>query len=244
MIFKGFSVTDNNEKSSNASKVPNKPVTVPQSQSPTEDPEENVKQQQIYKLVQLIHMAQAQVQIEASEIQKSQKIAEVAQQNLEDSVNNVKILTAALHAGQENVAMNAIKAQNSQLQLAAHDQLLFEARQKVDRLSAELVTSQAELGVSDTVKGSVNVKSLIEKLKQPLNENETPKPVPSLLQTNDPTVMQYFPPKTAGNHKRNVGNFNAGNKYDSLSAEDIVKLMAFLKTHQRTIENNFEIENS
>ena len=102
------------------------------------------KQLNLQKLIQLAYMAQADVQIEASEIQKSEKIADVAKANLEEEVNNVRIITAALNAGQENIAANAVKAQlgnlkdvfdeilitsliqTANLQLAAHDKSMHE----------------------------------------------------------------------------------------------------------------------
>lgn len=73
-----------------------------------------------------------QVQLEATEIQRAQTIAASAQQNLEEAANNVRVITAALRSAQESVASVALRAQTAQLQLAAHDQLLFTARQKVN----------------------------------------------------------------------------------------------------------------
>lgn len=67
------------------------------------------------------------------------------------AANNVRVITTALRSAQETIATTAQHAQTAQLQLAAHDQLLFTARQKVDALSAQLVGLQAEVGISGYV---------------------------------------------------------------------------------------------
>lgn len=43
----------------------------------------------------------------------------------------MRVITTALRSAQETIATTAQHAQTAQLQLAAHDQLLFTARQKV-----------------------------------------------------------------------------------------------------------------
>lgn len=72
-------------------------------------------------------------------------MAAAAQQTLEEAANNVKVISAALQSAQESVASAAIRAHIAQLQLAAHDQMLFTARQNVDSLSAQMVGLQAEV---------------------------------------------------------------------------------------------------
>lgn len=71
------------------------------------------------------------VQLEATEIRRAQSVASEAQKRLEEASNNVRVITTALRSAQETIATTAQHAQTAQLQLAAHDQLLFTARQKV-----------------------------------------------------------------------------------------------------------------
>lgn len=127
-------------------------------------------------------MAQAQVQLEANEIQKAQSVAATSQQHLEEAANNVRIMTAALHAAQEAVGGAAIRAQTAQLQVAAHDQLLFAARQKVDALSGQMVGLQAQVGLTQN-KFSIDMQGLLNKLKEPLKDSDRPKPIPPLVPT-------------------------------------------------------------
>lgn len=122
-----------------------------------------------------------QVQLEAAEIQRAQSIAGASQQNLEDSANNVRVITAALRTAQETVANAALRAQTAQLQLAAHDQLLFTARQKVDALSAQMVGLQAEVGITGDNKMTVDLPALLHRLKEPLRPDEQPKPIQSIV---------------------------------------------------------------
>lgn len=132
-------------------------------------------------------MAQGQVQLEAAEIQRAQTIASSAQQNLEDAANNVRVITAALRAAQETVANAALRAQTAQLQLAAHDQLLFTARQKVDALSAQMVGLQAELGIAGDQHPSIDLAALLQRLRAPLPANEQPKaPTATTAERIDP----------------------------------------------------------
>jgi hypothetical protein len=158
------------------------------------DEEYDLKNQALQKLVQQLYMGQAQVQLEATEIQKAQSLAGTAEQNLEEATNNVKIITATLHQSQQTVAQAALRAQNAQLQLAAHDQLLFAARQKVDALSAQMVGLQAQLGIGES-KIAINVAELMNQLNQPLADEEKPKPIPSLV--TDTTASKEVATKTA-----------------------------------------------
>lgn len=136
---------------------------------------EPAKSTQLQRMVQQLYMAQGQVQLEAAEIQRAQTIASSAQQNLEDAANNVRVITAALRAAQETVANAALRAQTAQLQLAAHDQLLFTARQKVDALSAQMVGLQAELGIVGDQNPTIDVPALLQRLRAPLPAGEQPK---------------------------------------------------------------------
>lgn len=126
------------------------------------------------------------VQIEATEIQRAQTIASAAQHNLEESSNNVRVITAALRAAQETVANAALRAQTAQLQLAAHDQLLFTARQKVDALSAQMVALQAEVGISADTRMSIDLPALLNRLKQPLAPQDQPKAINPMANQTSP----------------------------------------------------------
>ncbi|XP_037934280.1 uncharacterized protein LOC119687734 isoform X2 [Teleopsis dalmanni] len=142
--------------------------------------EHDLKTKELHTLIQQLYVAQARVQLEATEIKKSQAIANSAQQDLEEAANRVRTVTAMLQNAQQEVAACAIRAQTAQLQLAAHDQLLFAARQDVDALSSQMVGLQAAEGISPP-KISFDVSSLMEKLKQPLAEAEKPTPVPTII---------------------------------------------------------------
>ncbi|XP_054735544.1 levansucrase [Anastrepha obliqua] len=145
------------------------------------------KTRALHSLVQHLYVAQARVQLEAIEIKKAQAVANSAQQQLEEAANHVRSVTAALQNAQQEVASAAIRAQTAQLQLAAHDQLLFAARQDVDALSSQMVGLQAAEGISvPTVKFDIG--SLLDKLKQPLTAAERPTAVPPVL------AMQELPP--------------------------------------------------
>lgn len=80
--------------------------------------------------------------MEVGEVTRSQQIATEAEQMLEEATNKVRMLSSDLQAAQENAATCAMRAHTAQLQLAAHDQLMFTARQKVDALSAQMVSVQ------------------------------------------------------------------------------------------------------
>lgn len=185
-------------------------------------------------------MAQAEVQLEASEIQRSQTIASSAQQQLEESANNVRVISSGLHAAQEAVANAAIRAETAQLQLAAHDQLLFTARQKVDALSARMVGLEAEIGIGEN-RLSVDLPGLLNRLKEPLKEDEKPKPVPSIISENStlvggnveesnvryPTEAKYpfYQPKIK---KRSSSEFKEELGKNLISENDVKELLGFL----------------
>lgn len=116
-----------------------------------------------------------------------------------------------MRSAQETIATTAQHAQTAQLQLAAHDQLLFTARQKVfpsfslklslrteatlqnslkvDALSAQLVGLQAEVGISGET-ANINLPALLDKLKEPLQPNEQPK-LPLLNSVNSVGSASY-----------------------------------------------------
>lgn len=145
---------------------------------------DSIKTTQLQRMVQQLYAAQAQVQLEAAEIQRAQTIASAAQQQLDDASNNVRVITAALRAAQETVATAALRAQTGQLQLSAHDQLLFTARQHVDALSAQMVGLQAELGIAGgDQRMSVDLPALLNRLRAPLPADEQPKPATGLGST-------------------------------------------------------------
>lgn len=104
----------------------------------------------------------------------------MAQENLELAANHVRTITAALQNAQQEVAAAAIRAQTAQLQLAAHDQLLFAARQDVDALSSQMVGLQAAEGIAQP-KITFDLSALLEKLKQPLPEDQKPTAVPPVI---------------------------------------------------------------
>lgn len=108
-------------------------------------------------------------------------MAAAAQQNLEDAANNVRVITAALRAAQETVATAALRAQTAQLQLAAHDQLLFTARQRVDALSGQMVGLQAEVSITADSKSTVDLPGLLNRLKEPLRPEQLPTPIPDVV---------------------------------------------------------------
>ncbi|XP_041564104.1 uncharacterized protein LOC108145823 isoform X2 [Drosophila elegans] len=145
----------------------------------TEQDEIEQRRQELRNLVQHLYVAQARVQLEATEIKKAQSVASSAQSQLEESANHVRSITATLHTAQQEVAASAIRAQIAQLQLAAHDQLLFAARQDVDALSSQMVGLQAAEGIVQP-KLTVDLHALLEKLKQPLQQYDRPTAVPAI----------------------------------------------------------------
>lgn len=142
-----------------------------------EHDETEQRRQELRNLVQHLYVAQARVQLEATEIRKAQSVASAAQAQLEESANHVRSITASLHTAQQEVAASAIRAQIAQLQLAAHDQLLFAARQDVDALSSQMVGLQAAEGIVQP-KLTVDLHALLDKLKQPLQNYDRPTAVP------------------------------------------------------------------
>lgn len=160
---------DSNENSPQIAKAPN-------------------KLEQIY---QALYVAQAQVQLEVKQIQRAQSLAAAQQKALEEASMNVRTITGALHAAQQDVATAAMRAQTAQLQLAAHDQLLFAARQKVDALSSRAVGLQAEDSIV-LPKLAIDIQDLLGKLKAPLPENLRPTAIPAMCQEME-AKMQLIP---------------------------------------------------
>ncbi|XP_043649908.1 chromatin modification-related protein eaf-1 isoform X2 [Drosophila teissieri] len=144
-----------------------------------EQDETEQRRQELRNLVQHLYVAQARVQLEATEIRKAQSVASAAQGQLEETANHVRSITASLHTAQQEVAASAIRAQIAQLQLAAHDQLLFAARQDVDALSSQMVGLQAAEGIVQP-KLTVDLHALLDKLKQPLQHYDRPTAVPMI----------------------------------------------------------------
>lgn len=144
------------------------------------DEKADAKSKELNSLIQHLYIAEARVQLEATEIKKAQAMANAAQERLEEAANHVRVITGALQNAQQEVATAAINAQTAQLQLAAHDQLLFAARQNVDALSSQMVALQAEAGIAPP-KTYLNVPELLEKLKKPLTEQEKPTAIPPVI---------------------------------------------------------------
>lgn len=76
--------------------------------------------------------------METGEVTRTQEVAGEAEEALEEAANKVRLLSADLQAAQEAAAQAAMRAHTAQLQLSAHDQLMFTARQRVDALSAQV----------------------------------------------------------------------------------------------------------
>lgn len=148
------------------------------------------KLEQIY---QALYVAQAQVQLEVKQIQRAQSLAAAQQKALEDASMNVRTITGALHAAQQDVATAAVRAHTAQLQLAAHDQLLFAARQKVDALSSQAVGLQAEESIV-LPNLAVDIQALLGKLKAPLPENLKPTAIPAMCPEMDSNLAFYVAP--------------------------------------------------
>lgn len=151
-----------------------------QGYAPVEGDEGELRRHDLRTLVQHLYVAQARVQLEATEIKKAQAVATSTQAQLEESANHVRTITASLHTAQQEVAASAIRAQIAQLQLAAHDQLLFAARQDVDALSSQMVGLQAAEGIVQP-KMTVDLHALLDKLRQPLQHVDRPTAVPAII---------------------------------------------------------------
>lgn len=106
------------------------------------------KQAELQALLQQIYQAEAAVKMETGEVTRTQQVAAEAEQALEEATNKVRLLSSDLQAAQEAAAQAAMRAHTAQLQLSAHDQLMFTARQRVDALSAQMVSVQAELAAA------------------------------------------------------------------------------------------------
>nr|XP_017092174.2 uncharacterized protein LOC108122130 [Drosophila bipectinata] len=153
----------------------------PQGYGPMEGGDDGeLRRHDLRTLVQHLYVAQARVQLEATEIKKAQAVATSTQAQLEESANHVRAITASLHTAQQEVAASAIRAQIAQLQLAAHDQLLFAARQDVDALSSQMVGLQAAEGIVQP-KMTVDLHALLDKLRQPLQHVDRPTAVPAIV---------------------------------------------------------------
>ncbi|XP_055846306.1 uncharacterized protein LOC129912183 isoform X2 [Episyrphus balteatus] len=169
----------NNQNIGSSSKSDSTSATAGSAVVSSPDNSPSVSASKLYALVQHIYAAQARVQLEVNEIKKAQAVANSAQKSLDEAANNVRLVTAALQSAQQEVATAAVRAQTAQMQLAAHDQLLFAARQKVDALSSQMVGLQAEDGVN-MPKNTINIQALLSQLNQPLPQSQTPTPVPAI----------------------------------------------------------------
>ncbi|XP_033238053.1 uncharacterized protein [Drosophila pseudoobscura] len=166
---------------------PNQPTRPAWQHEEVDESEERRKELRI--MLQQLYVAQARVQLEATEIRKAQGVASSAQTQLEEATNQVRTITASLHTAQQSVAAAAIRAQIAQLQLAAHDQLLFAARQDVDAVSSQMVGVQAAEGIVQP-KLNVDLRALLDKLKQPLQHFDRPTPVPTIV--TDPQFFGFY----------------------------------------------------
>lgn len=68
---------------------------------------------------------------------------------------------------------------------AAHDQLLFAARQKVDAISAQLIGLQAEVGIKVDASDEADLQEVLQKMNQPLQGKDVPSPVPDLVSKSE-----------------------------------------------------------
>ncbi|XP_017137736.1 mediator of RNA polymerase II transcription subunit 15 [Drosophila miranda] len=169
------------------SQIPTPPARPAWQHEDVDESEERRKELRI--MLQQLYVAEARVQLEATEIRKAQGVASSAQTQLEEATNQVRTITASLHTAQQSVAAAAIRAQIAQLQLAAHDQLLFAARQDVDALSSQMVGVQAAEGIVQP-KLNVDLRALLDKLKQPLQQFDRPTPVPAIA--TDPQFFGFY----------------------------------------------------
>ncbi|BFF97666.1 bromodomain-containing protein [Drosophila madeirensis] len=170
-----------------AATPPSEPLRPFWHQDNIDESEERRKEMRV--MLQHIYVAQARVQLEATEIKKAQGVASSALAQLEETTNQVRTITASLHTAQQSVAAAAIRAQIAQLQVAAHNQLLFAARQDLDSLSSQMVGLQAAEGIVQP-KLNVDLSALLDKLKQPLQQFDRPTPVPTIL-ANLPALGFY-----------------------------------------------------
>jgi predicted nucleic acid-binding Zn-ribbon protein len=120
--------------------------------------------------------------MEAGEVSRSQDAASEAEEMLEEATNKVRMLSADLQSAQEAAATAAVKAHTAQLQLSAHDQLMFNARQKADALSSQMVSLQADLASAQQVFTLANSTKL---LQHQASINDFPK-----ISDSDDTIPQ------------------------------------------------------
>uniref|UniRef100_A0A0A9Y431 Uncharacterized protein n=1 Tax=Lygus hesperus TaxID=30085 RepID=A0A0A9Y431_LYGHE len=109
--------------------------------------ENTEKQEKLQKLLQHIYQAENSVKKETLEVKRLQGVAAAADKELEEASNQVRSLSSDLQEAQRVAAQRALKSHSAHLQLSAHDQLMFTARQRVDALSAQAVAAQAEIGM-------------------------------------------------------------------------------------------------
>ncbi|KAF6212071.1 hypothetical protein GE061_012591 [Apolygus lucorum] len=107
----------------------------------------NEKQEKLQKLLQQIYQAENSVKKETLEVKRLQGVVTAADRELEEASNQVRSLSSDLQEAQRVAAQRALKSHSAHLQLSAHDQLMFTARQRVDALSAQAVAVQAEIGM-------------------------------------------------------------------------------------------------
>jgi len=105
----------------------------------------SAKQSELQNLLQELYQAEAAVKMEAGEITRAQEVAGQAKEALEDANDKVRLISGNLQAAQEAAALASKQAQTAHLQLMAHDQLLFDARSRVDAISSKMLAVETEL---------------------------------------------------------------------------------------------------
>jgi chromosome segregation ATPase len=142
--------------------------------------------------------------MESSEVSRTQQVAESAEQQLEESANKVRMLSSDLEAAQEEAAAAAMKAHTAQLQLSAHDQLMFTARQKVDALSAQMVSVQADLASAQQTFTLYNSTQHLEQQAKFNYEEPPPSPYQNAIPKASPygPPPQFLPPNMAVNNRQ------------------------------------------
>lgn len=102
--------------------------------------------------------------------------------------------------------------------MAAHDQLLFTARQKVDALSAQMVALQAEVGINANTKMTVDLPALLNRLKEPLPPEDQPRPIPAI--DNDSAGAHEMHAHSVHLDGRNIwSDLNKPNEMNTLPAQ-------------------------
>ncbi|XP_014273537.1 uncharacterized protein [Halyomorpha halys] len=161
------------------------------------------KQTELQSLLQQIYQAEAAVKMETGEVTRTQQVAAEAEQALEEATNKVRLLSSDLQAAQEAAAQAAMRAHTAQLQLSAHDQLMFTARQRVDALSAQMVSVQAELAAAQQLFTLTNSSQHLEAQARagqiPFLDMDSaaafpPEAFPPQPYLQDPNFAQRWPP--------------------------------------------------